>query len=66
MTRVAQLNADMWAKLCIDNNDFLVRELDGFIQAVTLYRDALAEENKVKLTKLLEEGNRMKGELDGQ
>jgi prephenate dehydrogenase len=64
MTRVARLNADMWAQLCMDNNDFLVWELDGFIKSVTLYRDALAEKKIDQLVKLLEEGNRLKGELD--
>jgi prephenate dehydrogenase len=64
LTRVARLNADMWTELCMDNNDFLIRELDGFIKSVTLYRNALAAQNKEELMKLLEEGSRLKGELD--
>ena len=66
LTRVARLNADMWAELCMDNNDFLIRELDGFIKTVALYRDALAAGDKNKLAGLLEEGSRLKGELDPQ
>jgi len=64
LTRVARLNADMWAELCMDNNDFLIQELDGFIKSVTLYRDALAARDREELVKLLEEGIRLKGELD--
>ncbi|MCL2813703.1 MAG: prephenate dehydrogenase, partial [Oscillospiraceae bacterium] len=64
LTRVARLNADMWGELCMDNNDFLIRELDGFIKSVALYRNALAKQNKEELVKLLEEGSRLKGELD--
>jgi prephenate dehydrogenase len=64
LTRVARLNADMWAELCIDNSDFLVKELDGFISSVAGYRDALAAQDKVKLKDLLEEGSRLKAELD--
>jgi len=64
LTRVARLNADMWAELCMDNNDFLVRELDNFIKSVTLYRDALAAQDKDELARLLEEGSRLKGGID--
>jgi len=64
LTRVARLNAGMWGELCMDNNDFLVRELDGFIESLTFYRDALATQNRDELVMLLEEGSRLKGELD--
>ena len=64
LTRVARLNADMWAELCIDNNDFLIKELDGFIGELTNYRDALASNDQNTLKKLLEEGSRLKAELD--
>ena len=64
LTRVARLNADMWSELCIDNNDFLVKELDGFISSLSLYRDALAKKDQKALKELLEEGSRIKHELD--
>ncbi|MCL2441729.1 MAG: prephenate dehydrogenase [Treponema sp.] len=64
LTRVAQLNADMWAQLCMENGDYLINELDVFIKEITRYKDALAEKNENKLKDLLEEGSRIKGELD--
>jgi prephenate dehydrogenase len=64
LTRVARLNADMWSELCMRNNDFLVKELDGFIESVSRYRDALAVQDTKELRTLLEEGSRLKGELD--
>ena len=64
LTRVARLNADMWSELCIDNNDFLVKELDGFIKELTNYKDALTAKDQKKLKELLEEGSRIKHELD--
>ena len=64
LTRVARLNADMWAELFMDNSDYLVSELDVFIKSVTLYRDALASKDKDELVRLLAEGSRLKGELD--
>ena len=64
MTRVARLNADMWGELCMDNSKFLIKELDGFIESVSRYREALAAGDIEELTKLLEEGSRLKEELD--
>jgi prephenate dehydrogenase len=64
LTRVARLDADMWGELCMDNSEFLIRELDGFMKSVTQYRNALAEGDKAELIKLLEEGSKIKGELD--
>jgi len=64
LTRVAQLNARMWAELCMENSDFLEHELNVFIKEVTRYRDALAENNRDRFKILLEEGSRIKKELD--
>jgi len=64
LTRVAQLNADMWSQLCMENGDFLIKELDVFINEVTRYKNALEEKNKGELKELLEEGSRLKKETD--
>ena len=64
LTRVARLNADMWAELCMDNNDFLIKELDGFIYEINRYKKALELKDINLLKELLEEGSRLKGELD--
>jgi len=64
MTRVARLNPEMWGELCIDNSNYLIQELDWFIASLTLYKDALVANNKEKLIKLLDEGSRLKEELD--
>jgi prephenate dehydrogenase len=64
LTRVARLDPEMWAELCVENGDFLTGELDGLIRALTLYKDALAERDQNRLKGLLEEGSRLKAELD--
>ena len=66
LTRVARLNADMWGELCMANSEYLIKELDGFINSVTRYKNALAAQNTEELVKLLEEGSRLKGELDNE
>jgi len=64
LTRVARLDANMWAELCTYNSDYLVRELDDLINSVRLYRDALAGQDVEELAKLFDEGSRLKGALD--
>jgi len=64
LTRVAQLNAQMWAELFLKNSDNLINELDILIKELTRYRDALAEKNDTKMTELLIEGSKIKERLD--
>ena len=65
LTRVAWLNAPMWAELCMENRDFMLSELDFYIQSLSAYRDALAHQDVPALTALLEEGKKRKEEVDG-
>mgnify|MGYP003292729613 CR=1 FL=1 len=65
MTRVAWLNAPMWAELFLENDDYLISELDILIQNLSQYRDAISEKDSQRLIALLEEGKRRKEEVDG-
>ena len=64
MTRVAWLNPNMWAELFLDNKDNLLSELDIIISNLTEYREAIADEDRERLVKLLEDGKRLKEEVD--
>ena len=65
LTRVAWLNAPMWAELCMENRDNMLYELDTYITSLQAYRKALQEQDTQTLTKLLEEGKIRKEEVDG-
>ena len=65
LTRVAWLNAGMWAELFMENKDFTLAELDIYIKSLSAYRDALENNDLQTLTALLEEGKRRKEEVDG-
>lgn len=65
LTRVAWLNAGMWAELFMQNKDFTLSELDVYINNLKQYREALARDDLPRLTQLLEEGKRRKEEVDG-
>ena len=65
LTRVAWLNAPMWAELFLENKDFTLNELDIYIKNLSAYRDALVHDDLETLTALLEEGKKRKEEVDG-
>ena len=66
LTRVAWLNAPMWAELFMENKDFLLHELELFIHSLTQYRDAMVKDDMPELIRLLDEGRRLKEEVDGR
>lgn len=65
LTRVAWLNPEMWAQLFLDNDENLLKEMDVLMNNLAEYREALAVRNKTELIRLLEDGKRIKEEVDG-
>ena len=65
LTRVAWLNPQMWAELCMENRENMLFELDTYITGLQAYRDALENRDINTLTALLDEGKRRKEEVDG-
>ena len=66
MTRVAWLNPQMWAELFMENKDCLLSELNIFIASLQQYRKAMEENDLPELVRLLDEGRRLKEEVDGK
>lgn len=64
MTRVAKLNEDMWTELFFDNRDALLPEINGLIDRLAAYRDALAAEDHQAMKQLLREGREIKEALE--
>ncbi len=65
LTRVAWLNPQMWAELCMENRDNMLFELDAYIECLKTYQKALQEQDMQTLTALLDEGRKRKEEVDG-
>ena len=65
LTRVAWLNAPMWAELCMENRENMLFELDAYISGLQAYRAALEGQDTDALITLFEEGKRRKEEVDG-
>jgi prephenate dehydrogenase len=66
LTRVARLNPAMWAELFLENGDVLVEEIDFLINSLSSYRDAIVGKDYPRLYDMLDEGSRLKKEIDGR
>lgn len=66
LTRVAWLNPDMWAELMLENSDYMLDELDVLIDNLSKYRTAIQNNDYRDLRDLLDEGRRIKEEVDGR
>lgn len=64
LTRVAKLNPQMWTELFLENADELVKEIDTITAHLGEYRKAIAENDADTLYRLLDDGRRIKEELD--
>ena len=65
LTRVAWLNAPMWAELFLENRENVLFELDTYLNSLNAYRQAVADGDFDRLVELLEEGKKRKEEVDG-
>ncbi len=53
MTRVAALNDRMWSEIFLDNQDFLLSEIDGLIRHLQDYRDAIAANDRDAISEMM-------------
>lgn len=65
LTRVAWLNEDMWAQLCLENKTNVIFELNNIILNLQKYKQALESDNFDDLKFLFKEGKDIKHEIDG-
>ena len=66
LTRVAWLNPYMWAELFLENQDNLLKEIDCLIDNLNEYRSAIADKDQKRLIRILDEGRKIKAEVDGR
>ena len=65
LTRVAWLNAPMWAELFMENKENVLFELGFYINSLKAYQEAIENNDMDALIALLEEGKKRKEEVDG-
>lgn len=65
LTRVAKLNPTMWTELFLCNKENLAAEIDGIIENLQKYSDAIKNSDSEELFKLLKAGSDRKEQIDG-
>ena len=55
----------MWTQLFLENKDHLIFEIDNLQKELQKYKEALENDDAEELTRLLDEGRRIKEEVDG-
>jgi len=55
LTRIAQINEDLWPELFILNKDNLIREIDAFTAEMQHFRDLIDQENTDEMKQLLKQ-----------
>ena len=56
MTRIAGVDEKMWTELYMYNRPFILKELEGLMAHLNVYKEALAENNAEALSDALKEG----------
>ncbi len=64
LTRVAYLNENMWSELFLENRDNLINEIDSIVSNLIQYKEALVNDDREELTKLLYDGKILKEKID--
>lgn len=54
ITRVAKINADLWTQTFLENKEFLVEEMDCFIELITSLRNSINEDNESEIYAFLQ------------
>lgn len=63
VSRVARINADMWADLFIDNKDALVNEIDDLVSNLMQFKYNIVNEDAQALKVLMNKANKIKEEI---
>ena len=63
VSRVARINADMWADIFIDNKEALVREIDDLVSNLMQFKYNIVNEDSPALKDLMNRANKIKEEI---
>lgn len=63
LTRIAQINSELWTELFMGNKDNLIKEIEVFEQNIAMVKNAIINEEKSLLTELLEKASKKRKEM---
>ena len=63
LTRIAQINDDLWAELFIKNKDFLLKHINKFEKELDILKDTIKVKDKDALKELMRSATRKRGKI---
>ena len=63
LTRIAQINDDLWAELFIKNKDFLLKHINKFEKELDILKDTIKLKDKEALKELMRSATRKRGKI---
>lgn len=63
LTRIAQINSQLWTELFMGNKDNLIKEIEAFEKNIARIKDAIINEENSLLTELLEKASKKRKEM---
>ncbi len=63
VSRVANINSELWSELFLENRESLIRELDILTENITKIRNSVYDNDRERLKELLEKGHKVKEAL---
>lgn len=63
MTRIAGVDENMWTQLYMCNREYILDELDGLIENLSVYRKAIKNEDEEGLSEALKEGRLIREQI---
>ena len=64
LTRIANINADLWSELFLQNRANLLDAIEGFEAQLDILKEALVREDRQALVERFEESSRRRGAMD--
>lgn len=66
LTRIAMINDTLWTELFFENKDFLTKNIDTFIEQLTLIRDAVHSKDKDTLQELMQKATKTRKDINNE
>ncbi len=66
LTRIAMINDTLWTELFFENKDFLTKNIDTFIEQLTLIRDAVHSKDTDTLQELMQKATKTRKDINNE
>jgi prephenate dehydrogenase len=64
LTRIAQINENLWSELFVENKEFLLNHIEQFEHELDTLKNALKDSDKEKLKELFRSSTKIRKEME--